>query len=118
RVVGGTAARTALCLQRRGAAALLPAAPRAGRPVRARRAPVRCARPRRRRRGAGLAPRRPLLPHRGRDGRAAGLLLSRPLQPARRETRRCLDGRVRRTCGGPPPCPQTSGRPPATPPRA
>ena len=52
---------------------------------------------RRRRRGAGVAPRRALLPHRRRRRRGDRGLLPRPVQPARREARRRVDGRVRRT---------------------
>ena len=76
---------------------LLPPAPRARRPVRARGAPLRRARARRGRRSPGVAPRRALLPRRRRGRHAARGLLSRPVQPPRREARRRMDGRVRRT---------------------
>ena len=52
--------------------------------------------PRRRRRGAGVAPRRALLPRQRRVRRAARGLLSRSVLAARREARRRVDGRVPR----------------------
>ncbi len=76
------------------AAPVLPAPRGADGPVRAGRAAVRRPDPRGRRRGAGLARRRPLLPGRRRPGPAARGVLPRSLLAARREARRRLDGRV------------------------
>ncbi len=68
------------------AAPVLPAAARARRAVRARRAALRRAHPRGRRRGTGLAPGRALLPRLRRRGRADRRVLPRPVLAARRRS--------------------------------